>query len=137
MVEWLAALFGSSLLWYLGGLSVVTFVSTLLLVPWVIVRIPADYFSRRRPPKPPWADEHPVVRILLRSLRNAAGVVFILAGVVLLALPGQGLLTILVGLLLMTFPGKYRLERWAISRPPVLRAVNWLRRRAGRRDLSL
>jgi hypothetical protein len=29
----------------------------------------------------------------------------------------------------VNFPGKYRLERWLVLRPGVLRALNWLRRR--------
>ncbi len=59
----------------------------------------------------------------------------ILLGIVLLVLPGQGVLTILLGIAVAEFPGKYRLERWVLSRRPVLRAVNGLRR--GRRRAPL
>ena len=124
------------LLWMMGA-SLLAFLGSLVLVPWLIVRIPADYFSHRRRPRPQWADRHPAVRLLLKSVRNVAGVCFLLVGLLMLALPGQGLLTMLVGLSLTSFPGKFRLERWAISRPPVLSAVNWLRRRAGRDELLL
>jgi hypothetical protein len=41
------------------------------------------------------------------------------------------MLTLLAGLLLMNFPGKYQLERWLVTRPGVLRALNWLRGRQG------
>jgi len=58
-----------------------------------------------------------------------------LAGIAMLVLPGQGILAILGGIELMDFPGKYRLERWIVSRPAVLRSVNWLRRRMGRPPL--
>jgi hypothetical protein len=37
--------------------------------------------------------------------------------------------------MLLNFPGKYRLERWIAARRPVLRSINWLRRRAGRAPL--
>ena len=53
----------------------------------------------------------------------------------MLFIPGQGLLTIAIGLLLVDFPGKYRLERWLISRRPIIRVVNWMRRRAGRTEI--
>ncbi len=49
----------------------------------------------------------------------------------MLVTPGQGLLTLLIGLLLLNFPGKYRLERWLVRRPGVLRTLNWVRRRRG------
>jgi hypothetical protein len=60
-----------------------------------------------------------------------------LAGVAMLVLPGQGLLTLLMGFLLVDFPGKYRLERWLFARPIVRRPINWLRHRAGRVPLQL
>jgi len=57
------------------------------------------------------------------------------AGIIMLVLPGQGIFTILIGIMLLNFPGKYRLERWIVARRPVLRSINWLRRRAGRAPL--
>ena len=64
--------------------------------------------------------------------QNTLGVVFIVAGLAMLLLPGQGILTMIIGIMLLSFPGKYRLERWAIARGPVLRTCNRMRRRAGR-----
>jgi hypothetical protein len=69
--------------------------------------------------------------------KSLLGYVFIAAGVLMLVLPGQGMLTILVGIILVDFPGKYRLERWIVTRRPVLRFINRLRRRAGRAPLVL
>ena len=65
-------------------------------------------------------------------LRNAVGWVFVVAGIAMLVLPGQGLLSILAGLVLIDFPGKHRLERRLLGSPGVRRAMNWLRRRAGK-----
>ena len=56
-------------------------------------------------------------------------------GVVMLVTPGQGLATLLIGLMLMNFPGKYRLERWVVTRGPVLHTINRLRHRAGHAPL--
>jgi len=69
--------------------------------------------------------------------KNVLGYAFIVAGIIMLVLPGQGMLTILIGITLVNFPGRYRLERWFVSRRPVLRSINWLRRRAGQPPLSL
>ncbi|MFO7857997.1 MAG: PGPGW domain-containing protein, partial [Ectothiorhodospiraceae bacterium] len=80
---------------------------------------------------------HPVAGLVLLIVKNALDAVLVLAGIAMLVLPGQGVLTILAGLTLMNFPGKYRVERWLMSRPAVFNAVNWLRRRAGRPPLEL
>lgn len=111
--------------------SVITFVGTLLIVPFLVCRIPVDYFSHAKRESTAWADHHPIVRMVLLLVRNLLGYVVILMGVAMLVLPGQGLLTIILGLMLINFPGKYRLECWLMSRPPILRSANWLRQKAG------
>ena len=68
--------------------------------------------------------------------KNLLGSVLMVAGVAMLVLPGQGVLTILVGFLLVDFPGKYPLERWLVSRRAIGAPLNWLRSRAGRAPLE-
>ncbi len=74
--------------------------------------------------------------VLLGFAKNLLGGVLVVLGLVMLLTPGQGLLTLLIGLMLMNFPGKYRLERWLVTRPGVLRALNWLRARQGHQPLE-
>lgn len=112
-------------------ISAITFVGTLLIVPLLVCRIPVDYFSHTRREPTAWAGHQPIVRMALLLVRNLLGYVVILMGIAMLVLPGQGLLTIIIGLMLINFPGKYRLERWLMSRPPILRSANWLRKKAG------
>ena len=126
----------SAILW-LSGLSVVTFIGTLAIIPLLVARIPADYFANDKRRQTPWAAHHPFVRGILLFAKNLAGYVFILAGILMLVLPGQGLLTILIGLILLDFPGKYRLQKWLVTRRTVLKSVNWLRKRARRTPLNL
>ena len=121
----------STLVWWMGGLSALTFVVTLIAIPFLVVRIPADYFAHENRERTLWADRHPVIRMILLIAKNAIGVTFVLAGIAMLVLPGQGLLTILIGLLLINFPGKYRLEKWLVTKTPVLKAANWLRKKSG------
>ena len=83
-----------------------------------------QYFAPQREPPP---RRHPVLALLLRIGKNLLGALFVGLGVAMLILPGQGILTILIGLSLLEFPYKRRLELYLISRPPVLRAVNWIR----------
>jgi hypothetical protein len=73
-----------------------------------------------------------MLRPLYLVVKNLIGFILILAGIAMLVLPGQGVLTIVVGMVLMNFPGKFRLERWLATRPPVWRSLNWLRKKATR-----
>ncbi len=66
-----------------------------------------------------------------RSLRATSGRPARAAQAVMLVTPGQGIVTLLIGLLLMNFPGKYRVERWLVLQPGVLRGLNWLRQKRG------
>jgi hypothetical protein len=134
MSEWLSV--NGALLWWLGALSIVTFVGTLTVIPILVVRIPADYFTRKKRESTLWKETHPMLRGLLLCLKNLAGVVFVMAGVAMLVLPGQGILTILIGVMLMDFPGKFTLERSLVCRPAVLRAINWIRARAHKTVLA-
>jgi len=111
------------------GLSLVAVIGTIIGIPWVVTRLPHDYFSR--PQRAVWRESagEPVFALVLGVLKNILGALLAVLGLVMLVTPGQGLLTLLVGLLLMNFPGKYQLERWLVLRPGVLRGLNWLRNR--------
>ncbi len=115
----------------LAGVSVITFVATLLIVPWLIIRLPSDYFMREKRVPVVLRKRHPVIQITLLILKNMLGAILVLGGIAMLVMPGQGLLTIVLGLTLINFPGKYRLERWLIRRRSIHRSINWLRRKRG------
>lgn len=117
------------ILWWLGAFSVVTFLLSLILVPWMLAQLPADYFSHKRRLRTEWSNRHPVVRFLFKAGKNIGGFALFVSGLFMFLLPGQGLITMFAGLVLMDFPGKYRLERWAVNRKPVIRVINWLRAR--------
>jgi Putative transmembrane protein (PGPGW) len=125
-----------TLLWWLGALSIVMFVGTLVVLPLIVARLPADYFTRdQRPPGGHTPAKTP--RLLGLIEKNLLGIVLILAGVAMLVLPGQGLLMILIGLLLMDFPGKRALERHLVQQPSVFQAINWIRAKAHRPALQM
>ncbi|MGI9515988.1 MAG: PGPGW domain-containing protein [Pirellulaceae bacterium] len=134
MFDWIHE--NATLFWWLTGFSIVAFVGTLVLIPVLVARIPDDYFlpDRHRQKQDV---VHPVIHLVLLVAKNLLGVVLILIGIVMLVAPGQGLLTILIGILLMDFPGKYRLERWLISRPPIHKSVNWLRKKSKRPPIRI
>ncbi|MBN1482663.1 hypothetical protein EH223_11770 [candidate division KSB1 bacterium] len=121
----------------LGVTSLFTFVGTLILVPVLIVRLPTDYFAHPGRRRKPWLSLFPLLRLVLLIGKNLLGLVLLSAGILMLVLPGQGILTILIGLTLIDFPGKFAFERWLVMRKPVQQTVNWLRHRAGRPPLIL
>lgn len=117
--------------------SIAIFIASLLIIPAVVVRIRPDYFTHEARPPSPWANEHPVVRLAILVGKNFLGGVLMLAGLAMLVLPGQGLLTLFVGFFLVDFPGKYTFEKWLIARRYVSRPINWLRNRRGRMPLRV
>lgn len=106
--------------------SVVTCMASLLGASWAVRRLPVDYLlggPRRLPRR---------ARVGLGLvLRNALGGVLVVLGVLMLVLPGQGLLTILAAISLMDFRGKRRFERRLMSTPRVFGLINRFRLRAG------
>ena len=130
LLDWLRN--HSFVLSWLAVFSVIAFVGTLAAIPALVVRIPQDYFLHDRRPPSGSSNDGSLKHLFLTGLKNVVGILFVLAGVAMLVLPGQGLLTILIGLMLMNFPGKYALQRTLISQKTVLSAVNRLRIRAGR-----
>jgi hypothetical protein len=124
----------AGLWWFLGG-SLALLVVTPIIVGWMIVHLPKDYFAMERKPLQR-AARYPTLRMTLLVAKNLLGGILVIAGLLMLMLPGQGILTIVVGLVLLDFPGKVRLERWLVSRPSVWRSINWIRRRAHREPLE-
>lgn len=117
-------------------LSLVFFVGSLLAIPFILVRLPADYFDTRVPRQ--WMhNHHPVLRVLGHVGKNVIGAIFLVVGFLMLFLPGQGILTMLIGVTMVDFPGKRRLEAKMIGQPAVLATINGLRKKFGRPPLTI
>lgn len=114
----------------------ISLIVTTLIAGIVIVKIPANYFSSHYQsdflPNASWITRWGAV-----VGKNIAGLVLVIAGIVMLVGPGQGILTILIGLILMDIPGKRPLEARIIKRPTVLHAVNALRARYNKPPLQM
>lgn len=132
-----ALLSHEALLWWAGGVSLALFLLGLFGVPLVIINLPSNYFTSSDRDVLPLRGRHLLLRITVFCLKNTAGLLLVGAGIAMLVLPGQGLLSIMVGMLLLDFPGKYHLEQRLISRPGFHRAANWLRAKAERPLLEL
>jgi UPF0716 family protein affecting phage T7 exclusion len=116
----------------------VSFFANLGIVSLILVKLPADHFSKRRKTKfragpRPWLHAAKVIG------KNIAGILLVALGVVLSlpGVPGQGLLTVLLGIMLLDFPGRHRLEQKLLSKPSIVNTINKLRGRFGKKPLEL
>lgn len=114
--------------WFVA-ISLASIVVGVVTIPVFITRLPPDYFSHPHRQRLSASAQHPVARLVLVGAKNMLGAVLVLAGIIMLFIPGQGLITLFVGLIIMNYPGKFALERWLIQRPKVLPTLNWLRAR--------
>jgi Putative transmembrane protein (PGPGW) len=139
--DWIAMLHSllhhREVLTWLGIVSAVTFVGSLLMIPFLVVRMGEDYFMPHRDHEETLAGHHPAIRWTGLVVKNVVGVLLVLVGIAMLVLPGQGLLTIVLGIMMLNFPGKRALELRLIRFPGVLRAINHLRARNQRPPLRL
>lgn len=122
----------TSLFEWLGLLSVVTFLVSLLLIPFLISRASVDYFRMHQIVIEQRHRRHPVIAFLIKIIRNSLGSLLCLVGFIMLFLPGQGIITILIGISLLDVPGKQKALNVLIHRPTIQHALNWIRQKAGR-----
>lgn len=126
IIQWLHA-HEQWLAWLSLG-SAVLFVASLALIPLILIRLPMDYFTRTRSQK---ARQHPLWFATRILLQNLLGICLLASGILMLVLPGQGLLTMLIGICLIHFPRKQQLIQRMIRMPRIHRSINWIRYRWG------
>ncbi len=135
MLEWIG-LSKSAAVW-IAIVSTGMLIAALVVVPVLIVRIPTDYFAHPRRSGAVWHGRRSWLRWIWLVAKNVLGGALFVTGVLMLVLPGQGLLTLLIAVALLDFPGKFRLQRWVATRRGVIDSINWIRKRAGRPPLVI
>ena len=120
------------------GIFLASFFLNLAIVSAILVKLPADYFSKNRKTKF-WSGPRPALHAAKVIGKNIAGVLLVALGIVLSlpGIPGQGLLTILLGVMLLDFPGRERLEQKLLSKQSIVNTINRLRGRFGKPPLVL
>lgn len=124
----------TAMLQLLGLFSFVAFVGSLVAVPWLIGRMRPDYFVTHWQRVDARHRRHPALALAIWLARNGLGFCLFVAGVAMLFLPGQGLLTILVAICLMDVPGKRRLLDKLVDNGHIQTALNWVRRKQGKAE---
>ena len=135
MPDWIGL--SADVIWWLLVTSAALFGLGILAVPFLVARIPSDYFLHAHRSFGRLDGGTPWLRWVWIAVKNLLGLACVFFGILMLVLPGQGVLTILLGVVLLDFPGKYRLQGWVIRRKGVLSSINWIRRKAGASPLQL
>ncbi len=121
---------------WLGLLSMMTFLISVLLIPFLVSRASADYFLTHSQLVQQRHKHHPAKALLIKIIRNGLGLLLCFAGFLMLFLPGQGLLTILIGVSLLDFSWRQKALSVLIHRKAVQHALNWIRRKTGHRPFN-
>jgi hypothetical protein len=125
MTDWLEKLYqlGHPYLPLAASLSLLTFIASLLLLPALCLMLPSDHFIA-----PSTTRQPSLSNTCFWLLRNTVALALLLLGILLLALPGQGLLTILFAIVMADFPGKQKLEQTLIRRRTIFQSANRIRK---------
>lgn len=125
------------MLGWLAGVSVFTLIAAAIAAPIVVTRMNPDYFMPGRDRQKALAKQHPVLRWTGLTLKNLLGIVLLIAGFLMLFMPGQGLLTMFIGMILTDFPGKRKLELRIVQISVMHKGIDWIRKKNGRKPLEL
>ena len=132
MDQWISK---ETLLW-VSSISGVGLLVVATVTPWLIVRMPEDFFSN--PQRYNWLDRKPAsIRVPIRILKNLLAIVLVIVGVIMFLTPASGLFPILLGIVLADVPGTLKLQRWILCRKTIRKSMNWLRRKFHRRPVQM
>ena len=129
----------SDLLFLLGSLSIFILIISVFMMVLIISFLPEDYFKseNRNLISSVQNSRYPLLKLLVLITKNFFGVLLLLSGILMLVLPGQGILTIITGLVFMDYPGKYKFERKLLRQKGVINSINWIRSRLGKPSLKV
>ena len=124
-----------SVIFWLGLLSFLIFIFSLVTIKWLVALIPSDYFVSKKDSK--FKSKYPFTWLISMIIKNIIGYVLIIGGILMLVLPGQGLFTIFIGLMMSNYPGKYYIEKKFIAIPSILKTINWLRKQSNKEPIVI
>lgn len=121
-----------SVLPFFAGLSVITFCISLLCIPWLVSKLPQNYFQNPKNRKETIASQSTISAPIVFLLRNLIGFVLFTAGIAMLFLPGQGIITMIIGIGVMSFPYKQYLIYRATRPTSIQSTMDWIRKKTGK-----
>ena len=129
----------SDLLFLLGSLSIFILIISVFMMVLIISFLPEDYFKseNRNLIFSVQNSRYPLLKLLALITKNFFGILLLLSGILMLVLPGQGILTIITGLVFIDYPGKYKFERKLLRQKGVINSINWIRSRLNKPSLKV
>ena len=129
----------SDLLFLLGSLSIFILIISVFMMVLIISFLQEDYFKseNRNLISSVQNSRYPLLKLLVLITKNFFGILLLLSGILMLVLPGQGILTIITGLVFIDYPGKYKFERKLLRQKGVINSINWIRSRLSKPSLKV
>jgi hypothetical protein len=112
--------------WLIGIVTLLIFGGSLVVTVGLIITLPDDYW--RRTSRTAGRKGHPLQSLV----RNIAAVCLLTAGVIMLLMPGQGILTLLAGFFISDFPCRRRVIDALLKSSRIQGSLNHLRKRFGK-----
>ena len=125
-----------SALGWVALFSSLAFLCSLVVMPFVVIHLPHDYFARQEH-RDSKSNRYALIQIFFVIGKNVIGWVLLFAGVLMLFLPGPGLLSMLIGLVFATVPGKKRMIKKILGMAAVRTAIASMREKRNKLPLIL
>ncbi len=121
-------------IFWISLVSLTIFIISILSIRWLVLLIPENYFKEKK--NSIFKEEYFFYWIAFKFIKNSLGYLLIIGGILMLVLPGQGILTIFIGMILSDYPGKYHIEKKIIQSSIILRTINSIRKKSGKKSLK-
>ncbi|MFT6268787.1 MAG: hypothetical protein ACJAVV_001602 [Alphaproteobacteria bacterium] len=134
IATYLMETFGANFIFFTMLLTTIASVVCFIVISYIITQMDKRYFIRKRlsGENSHLTSMNTSLNFVIKILQIIVGICLLVCGLVMLVLPGQGLITILIGLSLLPFPGKNKLEQNLLSRKSVRSTLNWIRMKANK-----
>lgn len=126
--------FGANFIFLTILLTTVASVAYFILISYIITHMDKRYFIRKKisDANPSLTTQNSRVTYVVKIAKIILGLCLLVCGILMLVLPGQGLITIVIALSLLPFPGKNKMEQNLLSRKSVRSSLNWIRIKANK-----
>ncbi|HIG84778.1 MAG TPA: hypothetical protein EYG40_05770 [Verrucomicrobia bacterium] len=117
------------LIQWIGIASILLFFLSLFILRCVIIQLPDDYFLNDSSALNKRSGN--LIDLARRVAKNLFGFLLIICGIILLFIPGQGLVTIVLGAWIMDLPWIIKIKRKFVYSRLVKKTLNWVRSKNG------
>ena len=127
----------NELIIWVSSISFALFVGTLISIPFIIVKLPSDYFIKDKNLARRFCQDKPLLGVIIIGFKNIFGLIFLLMGFIMLFIPGQGILTMLIGYSMLDFVSMRGPVYKIVRRPSVYQFINRIREKKDKEPIEL